>query len=98
MTTSFTFISVIALFCYAFLFMTMVAAQKSRMINAFLLVLTAMIFWTGGSACTAAGTSSIESIVPVVSNPSDDQFHFISYHKKFFQKMQLISAYMVEFC
>ncbi len=49
MTTSFTFISVIALFCYAFLFMTMVAAQKSRMINAFLLVLTAMIFWTGGS-------------------------------------------------
>lgn len=35
--SSFTFISVIALFCYVFLFMTMLAARKSRMINAFLL-------------------------------------------------------------
>ena len=49
MSSSFTFISVIALFCYVFLFMTMLAARKSRMINAFLLVLVAMIFWTGGS-------------------------------------------------
>ena len=49
MSSSFTFISVIALFCYVFLFMTMLAARNSRMINAFLLVLVAMIFWTGGS-------------------------------------------------
>ena len=49
MSSSFTFISVLALFCYVFLFMTMLAARKSRMINAFLLVLVAMIFWTGGS-------------------------------------------------
>lgn len=49
MGTSFTYISVIALFCYTFLFMTMVAARKSKLINSFLLVLFAMILWTGGS-------------------------------------------------
>ncbi|MEG2221763.1 MAG: diguanylate cyclase [Oscillospiraceae bacterium] len=49
MTGSFTFIPIIGLFCYAFLFITLLAAKKSKMINAFLLVLVAMILWTGGS-------------------------------------------------
>lgn len=45
----FTFVSVIALFCYFFLFMTLMASQKNRIIKSFLLVLGAMILWTGGS-------------------------------------------------
>lgn len=46
---SFAYISVIGVFCYAFLFMTLLAAKKSKMVNAFLLLLGAMILWTGGS-------------------------------------------------
>ena len=45
----FTYIPVVALFCYIFLFMTLLAAQKNNIIRAFLLMLGAMIFWTGGS-------------------------------------------------
>ncbi|MEG1869453.1 MAG: diguanylate cyclase [Oscillospiraceae bacterium] len=46
---SFAYISVIGVFCYAFLFMTLFAAKKNKMINAFLLLMGAMILWTGGS-------------------------------------------------
>ena len=42
-------VPITALFCYIFLFMTMLAAQKNRIINSFLLILVALLFWTGGS-------------------------------------------------
>lgn len=46
---SFTYVSVVALLCYAFLFLTMLATQKNRIIRSFILVLCALILWTGGS-------------------------------------------------
>lgn len=46
---TYLYIPIIALFCYIFLFTTMLAAKKDRIINAFLLMLGAMILWTGGS-------------------------------------------------
>lgn len=49
MTTSYAFISIIALVCYVFLFLTFIAAKKNRLINIFMLVLICMILWTGGS-------------------------------------------------
>lgn len=45
----FIYVPIIALFCYIFLFMTLAAARKDRIINSFLLNLVALIFWTGGS-------------------------------------------------
>ncbi|MGI6730698.1 MAG: HD domain-containing phosphohydrolase [Anaerovoracaceae bacterium] len=45
----FTYIPIIALCCYAFLLLSFMAAKKSRIINSFLLVLSAMILWNGGS-------------------------------------------------
>lgn len=48
---SFAYIPIIALLCYIFLFMALVAAKKSKIINAFLVILTALILWTGGSFC-----------------------------------------------
>ncbi len=44
-------IPVIALLCYCFILLTFLAAKKNRMINAFLLVLSVLIIWTGGSFC-----------------------------------------------
>lgn len=38
-----------ALFCYGFLLLTLLPAKKSRIVNAFLLVMVASILWTGGS-------------------------------------------------
>ncbi len=46
---NFLFVPVISLFCYVFLFMTMLAAKKNRVIRAFLLILFSQILWTGGS-------------------------------------------------
>lgn len=46
---SYTSISIIALCCYTILFFTFIAVKKNRIINSFLLVLLAMIMWTGGS-------------------------------------------------
>ncbi len=46
---SFTYVSIAALFCYAFLFLTFLAAKKNQLINAYLLVLGSMLLWTGGS-------------------------------------------------
>jgi len=48
---SFVFIPVIALCCYAFLLLSFMAAKKNKLINSFLLFLSAMILWTGGSLC-----------------------------------------------
>ena len=48
---SFVYISVSALLCSLFLFITFIAARKNRIINAFLLVLLALIVWTGCSVC-----------------------------------------------
>ncbi len=40
---SFVYISVCALLCYLFLFITFLFAQRSKLINAFLLALAALI-------------------------------------------------------
>ena len=47
----FIFIPIIALFCYSFLIMTFMAAKKTPLIKSFLIVLGAMLLWTGGSLC-----------------------------------------------
>ena len=49
MTTGYAYISIIALVCYLFLFLTFIAAKKNKLINIFMLVLVCMILWTGGS-------------------------------------------------
>ena len=49
MTGSYAFISIIALICYLFLFLTFIAAKRTRIINEFMLILITMILWTGGS-------------------------------------------------
>ena len=49
MTTGYAYISIIALVCYLFLFLTFTAAKKNKLINIFMLVLVCMILWTGGS-------------------------------------------------
>lgn len=46
---NYSFISVMALFCYMILFVAFMAAQKTKIINSFLLVLAAFVLWTGGS-------------------------------------------------
>lgn len=48
--TGYSLYPIIALFCYLFLFVTLLAARKSnRTINAFMSLLLIMIFWVGGS-------------------------------------------------
>ena len=46
---NYTIISVLALCSYLFLFLSFMAAKKTKVINGFLLVLITFIFWTGGS-------------------------------------------------
>ena len=48
---SFVYIPITALCCYAFLLLAFMAAKKSKLINSFLLFLSAIILWTGGSLC-----------------------------------------------
>lgn len=43
------YISIIAMFCYAFMMLTFLAAKKNKLVNSFLIVLVGLIFWTGGS-------------------------------------------------
>lgn len=43
------YISTIAMFCYAFMMLTFLAAKKNKLVNSFLIVLVGLIFWTGGS-------------------------------------------------
>ena len=42
-------IPIIALFCYVFLMIAIISARKNRLINSFLIVLGALVLWTGGS-------------------------------------------------
>lgn len=49
MTSGYAFISIIALISYLFLFLTFIAAKKTRIINEFMVILITMILWTGGS-------------------------------------------------
>ena len=49
MTSGYAFISIIALISYLFLFLTFIAAKKTRIITEFMLILITMILWTGGS-------------------------------------------------
>jgi diguanylate cyclase (GGDEF)-like protein/putative nucleotidyltransferase with HDIG domain len=44
-------IPIIALFCYLFLMIAFMSAKKTRLINSFLIVLSALVLWTGGSFC-----------------------------------------------
>ncbi|MBR0598871.1 HD domain-containing phosphohydrolase [Sinanaerobacter chloroacetimidivorans] len=48
---NFVYIPIIALLCYTFLFLAFIAAKKNDIINAFLMILAALILWTGGSFC-----------------------------------------------
>jgi len=43
------YLSSIAVLCYLFMMMIFVNSARDRIVNSFLLILTAMIFWTGGS-------------------------------------------------
>lgn len=46
---SYSWVSVIALLGYLFLFLAFASAKKTRVINSFLLLLLILIFWSGGS-------------------------------------------------
>lgn len=47
--STFGYISSIALFCYIFMMLIFSGAKKNQLVNSFLMILTAMIAWTGGS-------------------------------------------------
>lgn len=51
MIGNFIAVPITALICYTFLLLAFVAAKKTKLINSFLVVLSAMILWTGGSFC-----------------------------------------------
>ncbi|MEL7655895.1 MAG: diguanylate cyclase, partial [Bacillota bacterium] len=51
MIGNFAVVPVAALICYIFLLLAFMAAKKNKLINSFLIVLVAMILWTGGSFC-----------------------------------------------
>lgn len=46
---TFGYISSIALFAYVFMMLIFSAAKKNKLVNSFLMILAAMILWTGGS-------------------------------------------------
>lgn len=46
---SYASISIMALVCYLYLFLALAASEKTRLIRSFMLLLAAMILWTGGS-------------------------------------------------
>lgn len=46
---SYAYISTSALLCYLFLFVTFIITRRDKLINAFLLVLCALMLWVGGS-------------------------------------------------
>ena len=47
--SDYMYISIIALYCYAFFLMPFLTAKRNRLINNFIMVLVNMVFWTGGS-------------------------------------------------
>ena len=44
------YISIIAMVCYAFMLLMFLAAKRNKIVNSFLVVLTGLLLWTGGSA------------------------------------------------
>ena len=44
------YISIIAMLCYGFLLLMFLTAKRNKIINSFLVVLTGLLFWAGGSA------------------------------------------------
>ena len=46
---NYTYVSIIALYCYIFLFISLSASKKTKLIKAFMTLLMAMMFCTGGS-------------------------------------------------
>lgn len=44
------YISIIAMLCYGFMLLMFLTAKRNKIINSFLVVLTGLLFWTGGSA------------------------------------------------
>mgnify|MGYP000083202964 FL=1 len=44
------YISIIAMVCYGFMLLMFLAAKKNKIVNSFLVVLTGLLLWTGGSA------------------------------------------------
>lgn len=55
----FSSVSILALFCYLILFLAMVASQKTKVIKSFMIVLFALIIWTGGSFLMRCGIDSL---------------------------------------
>lgn len=50
--SGYSWISVLSLFCYLFLFLTFLVAEKSKkVIYTFMMLLVVMILWNGGSFC-----------------------------------------------
>lgn len=50
--SGYSWISILSLFCYTFLFLTFLAAKKTkRVIYSFMVLLVIMILWNGGSLC-----------------------------------------------
>ena len=48
---NFIAVPISALICYLFLLLAFIAAKKTKLINSFIVILIALIFWTGGSLC-----------------------------------------------
>lgn len=44
------YISIIAMVCYGFMLLMFLAAKRNKIVNSFLVVLTGLLLWTGGSA------------------------------------------------
>ena len=44
------YISIIAMVCYGFMLLMFLAAKRNKIVNSFLMVLTGLLLWTGGSA------------------------------------------------
>ena len=44
---SYASISIMALVCYLYLFLALAASEKTRLIRSFMLLLAAMILWSG---------------------------------------------------
>ena len=48
---SYVFIPAVSLCCYGMLLLAFIAARRSRINNAFIIVLALSVLWTGGSFC-----------------------------------------------
>lgn len=48
------YISMLAMLCYGFMLLMFLAAKRNKLVNSFLIVLTGLILWTGGSVLMRA--------------------------------------------